>query len=87
MAMIEAMSFGLSVITTPVGGIPELITHGNNGILIEPGNIQELSSAMQSLIANENIRDSLGIKAEQSVASLDIEKYCLSLKSVYQEVV
>lgn len=87
MAMIEAMSFGLSVITTPVGGIPELITHGNNGMLIEPGNIEELSSAMQSLIENENIRHSLGIKAKQSVASLDIEKYCLSLKSVYQEIV
>ena len=87
MAMIEAMSFGLPVITTPVGGIPELITHEDNGILIEPGNIEELSSAMQSLIENGNTRDSLGIKAEQSVASLDIEKYCLSLKSVYQELV
>ena len=87
MAMIEAMSFGLSVITTPVGGIPELITHNNNGILVEPGNIQELSSAMQSLIENDDIRNSLGIKAEQSVASLDIQKYCMSLKSVYQELV
>lgn len=87
MAMIEAMSFGLPVITTPVGGIPELITDGNNGILIEPGNIGELSAAMKSLIKNENIRASLGIEAEQSVASLDIEKYCSSLKSVYQAIV
>ena len=87
MAMIEAMSFGLSVITTPVGGIPELISHENNGLLIEPGNIQQLSCAMQSLIENEEIRNSLAIEAEQSVASLDIQKHCLSLKSVYQELV
>ena len=87
MAMIEAMSFGLSIITTPVGGIPELISHENNGLLIEPGNIQQLSSAMQSLIENEQMRNSLGLEAEQSVASLDIQKYCLSLKSVYQELV
>ena len=87
MSMIEAMSFGLSIIATSVGGIPELISHSNNGILIEPRNIQELSSAMQSLIDNEDLRNSLGVKAEQSVTSLDIEKYCLSLQSVYQDIV
>ena len=86
MAIIEAMSFGLSVVTTPVGGIPELISHGNNGLLIDPGNIQELSFAMQSLIKNEEIRNSLGVKAKDRVASLDIQKYCLSLMSIYQEV-
>ena len=86
MAIIEAMSFGLSVITTPVGGIPELISHGNNGLLVDPGNIQELSFAMQSLIKNENMRNSLGCQAKERVASLDIQKYCLSLMSVYQDV-
>lgn len=87
MAMIEAMGFGLSIITTPVGGIPELISNGDNGILVEPGNIQKLSSAMQSLIEDKELRNSLGIRAKESVASLDIEKYCLSLKSVYRELV
>lgn len=87
MAMIEAMSFGLSIITTPVGGIPELIFHEQNGLLTEPGNVKELSRAMQLLIENEEMRIFLGTKAEQSVASLDIQKYCLSLRLVYQELV
>ena len=87
MAIIEAMSFGLPVITTPVGGIPELISHGNNGLLIEPGIIQELSSAMQSLIKNEDMRNSLGVESKEHVASLDIQKYCLSLKSIYQDLI
>lgn len=87
MALIEAMSFGLSVISTPVGGIPELISHGKNGLLIEPGNVQELSSAMLSLVENKDMRKSLGIEAKLSVASLDIQKYCLSLKTVYQSIV
>ena len=86
MAIIEAMSFGLSIITTPVGGIPELISNGNNGLLTEPGNTNELSDAMQYLIDNENIRKSLGTKAKERVASLDIKKYCLSLMSVYQSI-
>ena len=86
MAIIEAMSFGLPIITTPVGGIPELISNGDNGLLIEPGDIQELSNAMQYLINNESIKNFLGTKAKERVASLDIEKYCLSLMSIYQSI-
>lgn len=87
MAMIEAMSFGLSIITTPVGGIPELINHGDNGLLVKPGDIPELASAMQSLIENEDLKNSLKIKAEQSVKPLDIQQYCLSLGSIYQSLI
>jgi glycosyltransferase involved in cell wall biosynthesis len=86
MAIIEAMSFGLSIITTPVGGIPELIYNGDNGLLTEPGNIKELSDAMLHLIDNEGTRNSLGTKAKKRVASLDIKKYCSSLMSIYQSV-
>ena len=87
MALIEAMSFGLATITTPVGGIPELIFDGDNGLLVEPGNIPELASTMQSMIEDESTRNSLGIRAEQTVASLDIRKYCSSLQSVYQSLI
>ena len=87
MAVLEAMSFGLPVVTTPVGGIPELISHGTEGLLIDPGNIQELSSAMQTLIKDEDMRNSLGAKARERVASLDIQKYCLTLMSIYKDVV
>ncbi|MEM7590091.1 MAG: glycosyltransferase family 4 protein [Cyanobacteria bacterium P01_A01_bin.83] len=86
MSIIEAMGFGLSVITTPVGGIPELISDGDSGLLVSPGNIQDLSSSMQYLIENENIRNSLGMRAKKRVESLDISKYCLSLKSMYQSI-
>lgn len=86
MAIIEAMSFGRAVITTPVGGIPELISHGNNGLLVTPGNIKQLTSAMQSLIEDRELRDSLAVEARKSVAPLDIKQYCLSLMSVYHEL-
>ena len=86
MAILEAMSFGLSVITTPVGGIPELISHGINGLLVAPGNVEKLSEAMQSLANDKKIRDSLGAKARERVAVLDIKQYCLSLMSSYQSV-
>jgi glycosyltransferase involved in cell wall biosynthesis len=83
MALIEAMSWGLPVVTTPVGGIPELVTHTTNGLLVNPGNIQQLSEAMQSLLKDENMRLSLGRTARLSVIHLDVEKYLNSLLCIY----
>lgn len=83
MALIEAMSWGLPVVTTPVGGIPELVTHTTNGLLVNPGNIQQLSEAMQSLLKDENMRLSLGRNARLSVIHLDVEKYLNSLLCIY----
>jgi len=40
MALLEAMSWGLPAIATPVGGIPEVILPSQNGLLVEPGNIK-----------------------------------------------
>ena len=84
MALIEAMSWGLPVVTTPVGGIPELIVHSQNGLLVEPGNIDQLSGALQSLIDNESLRLSIGEKARNSVRYLSIDKYLTSLIGVYE---
>ncbi|HAJ64536.1 MAG TPA: glycosyltransferase family 1 protein [Cyanobacteria bacterium UBA8543] len=86
MAVLEAMSWSLPVITTPVGGIPEVITHNQNGLLVTPGNIQDLSEAMQSLIKDEQMRLSLGNKARISVKHLDVRDYFGSLKNIYNSV-
>ncbi|QMS91243.1 glycosyltransferase family 4 protein [Nostoc edaphicum CCNP1411] len=86
MALLEAMSWGLAVITTAVGGIPEIVTQDQNGLLINPGNIQQLSEAMQSLITDENLRISLANNARVSVKHLDIKDYFVSLKCIYEAV-
>jgi glycosyltransferase involved in cell wall biosynthesis len=86
MALIEAMSWGLSIITTPVGGIPELITHGENGLLVQPGDIQQLSDAMLSLIKNDDFRLTLGSVARRTVEPLDIHCYMPSLTNLYKTV-
>ncbi|MGQ4648019.1 glycosyltransferase [Lyngbya aestuarii] len=83
MALLEAMSWKLPVITTPVGGIPEVITHAETGLLIEPGDVKSLTKAMQSLIENESLRLSLGNAARRRVSPLDVKKYSCSLFSLY----
>ena len=83
MALLEAMSWGLPVITTPVGGIPEVITHNETGLLVNPGDVQQLAKALQSLIENKSLRLELGSAAKQRVAPLDIRIYSRSLSELY----
>jgi glycosyltransferase involved in cell wall biosynthesis len=86
MALLEAMGWGLPAITTPVGGIPELVTSGENGLLVTPGNIQQLSEAIQSLIENETLRLSLGNTARETVMPFDIKNYCCCLADIYRSL-
>ncbi|BAY86593.1 group 1 glycosyl transferase [Calothrix parasitica NIES-267] len=86
MALLEAMGWGLPVIVTPVGGIPELINSTENGLLINPGDVQKLSEAMQKLIESESLRFSLGNAARETVAPFDIKTYCSQLYEIYDSV-
>ena len=86
MAMLEAMGWRLPVIVTPVGGIPELITDGYNGLITEPGDIGQLSSKMSSVVTDEVLRHFLGNNARTTVSGFSIEKYSTNLLDVYSSV-
>ncbi|WP_338518685.1 glycosyltransferase [Alteromonas gracilis] len=51
-AILEAMSAGLAVISTTVGGIPEAIPDTRSGLLIEPGDKDALSDAIEKFITD-----------------------------------
>ena len=86
MAILEAMSWGLPVISTPVGGIPEVVISNQHGILVEPGNIPKLTEAIQILLDNEDLRINLGKSARKQVEPLDIQYYRSRLACVYREM-
>ena len=86
MALLEAMGWGLPAIVTPVGGIPELITSTENGLLVNPGDIQQLSEAMQGLIENESLRVSLGNAARETVTPFDVKVYSSQLHQIYSSI-
>ena len=83
MALLEAMSWGLPVITTPVGGIPELVNSQENGLLVTAGDIHQLTAAMELLINHEELRVALGAAARDSVLQFDSRHYCDLLVQVY----
>ncbi|MDJ0680783.1 MAG: glycosyltransferase [Xenococcaceae cyanobacterium MO_167.B52] len=86
MALLEAMSWGLPVVTTPVGGITEVVTHYKTGLLVQPGSIQELAASMQILIDNESLRLSLGNAARKQASLLDTKNYSHELLNLYHSI-
>lgn len=68
MSVYEAMCCGMPVITSDIGGLPELVDDGLSGVLVEPGCVESLSRAINNLIARPEYADALArsalIKAE-----------------------
>jgi len=61
--ILEAMSCRTPVIASKVGGVPEVVINGYNGILFSPGSIEELSEAVNYLLDSPRIRETLAAKA------------------------
>jgi L-malate glycosyltransferase len=59
----EAMASGRPVVASRIGGIPELIEHGVSGLLVPPGNAQELAQALDLLARRPDLRRRLGSNA------------------------
>jgi glycosyltransferase involved in cell wall biosynthesis len=51
LVLLEAMAAGVPVVATPVGGVPELVTDGETGLLVPPGDVAALETALRRLLA------------------------------------
>lgn len=85
MAVLEAMAAGLSIITTPVGGIPEVIKDGYNGFLVTPGDHQSLGDKLVLLGRDVKLRNTMGCRNYKiSKEHLDVQPYVEKLVQLYQ---
>jgi len=76
--LMEAASQALPALATTISGIPEFIATEENGVLVEPGDPDDLSQALQRLIADPELRTRLGIEAERVVRSRFDAETCLN---------
>lgn len=86
MALLEAMAWALPVITTNVGGIPDVIGDQCEGFLIAPGDGNALQAAMRILIENESQRLTLGRQARARAQCFNVGQYTSSLLRIYRRL-
>ncbi|HTX17165.1 MAG TPA: glycosyltransferase family 4 protein [Bacteroidota bacterium] len=77
LVVIEAMAMGTPVIATDAGGVPEIVTDGKTGLLIEPKSIPAVSSALQRLLDDEGLRRSLGSTAKEEARRRFSMSHCV----------
>ncbi len=83
--VIEAMSSGLPVITTDVGGHNEIVNEGMNGVLIPPFDSKILAAKLQELLANPELRNKLGTSARKFIVS-DWGNFAQASKKLYERL-
>jgi len=87
MGVIEAMAYGLPIIATGVGGIPDAIEHGKEGLMVEPGDIPALAKTIETLLGDGDLRTSIGEAARQKVGNcFTFEQIIPSLDILYRRL-
>ncbi|MBN1355885.1 glycosyltransferase family 4 protein [bacterium] len=85
--LIEAMAAGTPIVATVVGGIPEIISSPDTGVLVPPGNPEALATAIEDLLANPQRRISLAAQAHQRIVrNYSIQQHVEKIQEFYDRV-
>lgn len=82
-SLLEAMACGCAAAGSAVGGVPELIDAGENGLLFRPGDVEELAGHLDSLAKDPARRKKMGAAAAAKAAGYTVARYCRGIESVY----
>jgi glycosyltransferase involved in cell wall biosynthesis len=69
-AAVEALAVGTPVVSTSVGGVPEVVHDGENGLLVPANDVPALANALGRLLDDQSLRDRLAAGAKPSVAAI-----------------
>jgi glycosyltransferase involved in cell wall biosynthesis len=84
-SIVEALACGLPVVSTPVTGIPEVVEHENNGLLVPERDPDALADALERLIVDEALYDRARQRARESVENrFDIQKTSKTMQELYR---
>jgi glycosyltransferase involved in cell wall biosynthesis len=84
-AAVEALSVGTPVVSTAVGGVPEVVHDGENGLLVPAGDVPAFAAALRRMLEDKALHDRLAAAAQPSVASIGREAIYERLERVLAE--
>ena len=87
MVLLEGMASGLAPVATAVGGVPQVVRDGETGLLVEPVNPVALAHAIQRMIENPKLRETLGENAQRLIAKeFSSERMATEYLQLYEDV-
>jgi glycosyltransferase involved in cell wall biosynthesis len=86
-SLLEALSVGLPVLATSVGGTPDVIAHGENGYLIPPDDLPALEAGLTVLLSDSALRGRLGAQGRRRIqADFSLESVAARLEALYHSL-
>lgn len=86
-SLLEAMTTEKAIITSNIPAIHEIVRHGEEAILVNPHNVEELEQAILSLYNNPDLRAKLGRKARERAKLYDVNRVYEQILKTYEELV
>ena len=83
----QAMAAGLPAVATRVDGSPEAVREGENGFLIEPGDMDGMAERVLRLLRDEELRRAMGDAGRKRVYAFDIDEMVARQEALYEEMV
>jgi teichuronic acid biosynthesis glycosyltransferase TuaC len=85
--LLEAMACQLPIVTSRVGGIPEIVSDGINGLLVEPGEIEGFCQAIELLLKDEILRSKMGKEGLKTIQKQFLwQKSAEELGNIYKNI-
>lgn len=82
-SIMEAMAAGKPVVATNVRGSWDLVEHGRTGLLVKPGDVDGLVSALKKLIVNPGLRSDMGMEGQKKIQEYSLEKILAEMAAIY----
>jgi glycosyltransferase involved in cell wall biosynthesis len=82
--LVEAMAMGKPIIASDVGGIQDLVAHGENGLLVPPANGETLANAILDLYENPDKRKRMGEAGKRRAAEYGVDAMLRKIDALYQ---
>lgn len=84
--LVEAMAEGVVPIAFSVGGVPEVVEDGVQGLLVDPDDTAQMSRCVEQLLQDEGLRLEMAEKGKVRAALFSVDAHVDSVKRLYQEM-
>ena len=86
MSILEAMSYGLPIVSTRVGGIPDLVANEENGFIFEAGDAEAMGDAIVRILHDDALSSRISKNNHQKIVeSYSLEVYARRLRDIYRQ--